>query len=1066
MRLVAAGTAPLPADNTPPPVSPAPAAETELDWPRVRGYAVLAAVGTGGMGVVYRARHRELQRVVAIKTLRVGVPDDEESRDRFRAEAEAVARIQHPNIIQVFEVGTVEPRAGERHPSPFIALEFVGGGSLAGRKKAPHPPADAARLVEKLARAVHVAHKAGVIHRDLKPANVLLTDDGEPKIADFGLAKRFGEERDGSGRFVTQPGRVMGTPEYMAPEQIDGAAPAPPVDVYALGVLLYELLTGTVPHHGAAPADTMYLARFSEPVPPRRLQPKLPRDLETVCLKALEKAPAARYSTAEALADDLERWLGGRTILARPVGPGGRLARWARRNPAVAALSGLVLVVGLAGFGGVVWKWREAKKNAAAAEFSAAEARTLARQERWERYRSNLVAASNALRVHNVDGARRALEAAPEEYRNWEWRHHRGRLDDASHILVLGGEAVNRPTFALGTRRVVFATGDGAVAMWDVPGRRQIRRYSAAEGMGRFTLSPDGTAIAYIREDHTVALRDVETDRVFAVLRGHEADVTTVHYSPDGTRIVTGSLDRTVRTWDAATGRPVHTLRRHEGATLTMTYSPDGTRFVSPGSTDLTARVWDTATGAELAVLRGHERVVKFAQFGPDGRRVVTVEGFPTNTVRLWDAATAELVATLRGHANEVTHVAFTPDGRRIVTTSYDQTARLWDGDGKLVAVLTGHRGRLHHAAFSGDGTRLATVATDNSVILWDSDRGESLAVLHGHTGPVDRVAFSEDGSELFSASRDGTVRTWDVRRAVSGSTLRGHTNYVYAAAFHPDGRRVVSAAWDGTARVWDTATGRQLRAITHGNTEIVGDVAVHPGGRLLATVGRDGAARLWDIDTGDLLHTWNVPVTGWQDTRLAFSPGGGLLVVGGNDGAVRLFDLTTWAEVAVLKGHKDGVRDVAFSPDGKLLVSVGEYGDRTAVVWDVAARAEVGRLEGHTSTVYAVSFSRDGAVLATGSTDGTVRLWDAATRQPLGVLNQGTGAYGVAFSPDGTRLAVACADNTIRLWDAGTRQEVAELHGHSEYVHSVAFSPDGSRLVSASGDTTIRIWDAGPRPE
>jgi WD40 repeat protein len=1018
------------------------------------------------MGVVYKARHRELNRVVALKTLRAGAYADPTARDRFRIEAEAIARLQHPNIIQVFEVGTVEPQIGELHPSPFVALEFVDGGSLAQRTKMPHPPALAARLVETLARAVQAAHAAGVIHRDLKPANVLLTATGEPKIADFGLAKQFGGEVDSGGRFVTHAGQIMGTPEYMAPEQIAGEPPTPSVDVYALGVILYELLTGRVPHLGATPDYTMYLARRADPVPPRRLQPGVPRDLETICAKAMEKTPGQRYATAGELAEDLARWLGGRPILARPLGLSGRAARWARRNPAVAALSAAVVLVGLTGVGGVVWKWREARAHADAADAAAHEARTHTRLERWERYRADMAAVSGELRLHNVAAARRVLEDAPEEYRNWEWRHFRGRLDDSTHTLDLGGGAAQHAGFGPGVRRVTVVAEGGGVLLWDVPGRKQLRRYAPAEKMSRFTLSPDGNTIAYIRDDHTVALRDVETDRVFAVLRGHEAEVTTVHYSPDGTRIITGSHDRSVRSWEAATGRLIHTLREHEGVTLTMAFSPDGTRFVTPGSDDRTARVWDAATGAVVAVLRGHEGKVKCAGFSPDGRRVLTVEAFPTHAVRLWDAATAAPVAVLRGHTNEVTHVEFSPDGRRIVTASFDQTARLWDGDGAPVAVLTGHRGRLYHAAFSPDGTRLVTAGADKSLQLWDAATGAPLAVLHGHAGVVSRAAFTPGGSEIVSASWDGTVRTWDVRRAESGSTLRGHANYVYAVAFHPDGRRVASAAWDGTARVWDTATGRQLRAFTHGNTSIVSSVAIHPGGRLLATLGRDGAARLWDIDTGERLHSWAVPVGSWEDSRLAFSPDGGLLAVGGNDGTVRLLDVAARAEVAVLRGHRNAVRDVAFSPDGKFLVSTGEYGDHTARIWDVATRAEVGVLEGHTACVYSVAVSPDGSLVATGSHDGTVRLWDARTRQPLAVLNQGTCAFGLAFSPDGTRLAVGCEDDAIRLWDVATRQEVAEVWGHTAYVHSVAFSPDGSRLVSASGDFTVRVWDAGPHAQ
>ena len=324
-------------------------------FPRVRGYELLSVVGCGGMGIVYAARHTELNRRVAIKMLRGEALADPEFRDRFRAEAETIARLQHPNVIQVFEVGTAEPQFGAAHPSPFLALEFVDGGCLTQHTHAPQESRFAARMVEALARAAHAAHSLGVVHRDLKPANVLLTRDGVPKIADFGIAKRIDADRATAGQLLTRDGTLMGTPEYMAPEQLEGETAAPAIDVYALGVILYQLLTGRVPFQGATFAETMRLALRQEPVPPRRLQPGVPRDLETICLKCLEKTPGRRYESALALADDLARWAEGRSIFARPVGAAGRTLRWARRNPTTAVLSIAVVLVALAGVSGLVW---------------------------------------------------------------------------------------------------------------------------------------------------------------------------------------------------------------------------------------------------------------------------------------------------------------------------------------------------------------------------------------------------------------------------------------------------------------------------------------------------------------------------------------------------------------------------------------------------------------------------------------------------------------------------------------------------------------------------------------
>ncbi len=1000
-----------------------------------------------------------------------------EFRERFRAEAEAIARLQHPNIIQVFEVGTLEQQPGESHPYPFIALEFVDGGSLTERTHTPQPPIHAARMVESLARAAHSVHLLGIVHRDLKPANVLLTADGVPKIADFGIAKQFDSSQPATNRQITRAGNVMGTPEYMAPEQFTEVKPTPAIDVYALGVILYELLTGRVPFQGASFADTMLLTTAQDPVPPRRLQPGTPKDLEVICLKCLEKSPARRYESAEALSDDLARWAEGRTIRARSVGLFGRTLRWSRRNPSIAALSILVLLVALAGLAGVAWKWNEAESNAAMAaqeakkaEREAENARESARKERLERYRVSVVAASSELRLEDGNAARRALDKAPEECRDWVWNLLYARLDKSQYIMR--GKECSLTTLSTTPdgRWALLLGDDHSLHVWDTLNRKDcvpVRDESRHKVINSAILSSDGSLLAYETDEHRIIVCDARTGRHRASLNGHTKEVNQLEFSRNATRLISSSFDGTMRYWDLDSGQALRVFEHGSKSGSTFQLSQDQHTLICTMYQETKAKLMDVETGRELASLPGHDEAVLILQFSPSGKRLATVEAFPSNVIRLWEASSGKLIATMRGHSNQVNAIRFSPDEKRIVTCSMDRTLRIWanapsdpGAEPQPLAVLKGHTGWVRTCAFSPDSTRLVSASQDATVRYWDVKTGDQLAVMRGHAREVEIVAFAPDGSTIVSAANDRTIRFWNVREVERDQAIKGHDSFVYGVAFHPDGARIASSSWDGTARLWDATTGEQLRSFNHGKTKIVSSVAIHPKGRLLATVARDNGLRLWDVDSGELLHRWEVATIDWRDTRIAFSPDGKLIASGSADGRVRLWNVNTRAEYAVLEKHSDAVRDVSFSPDSRWLASTGEFTDHSVFIWDVARKSRIQVLDKHTASVYALSWNRAGTLLASGSLDGTVRIWDTATWREVANLKQGANVYGVIFTPDGKLLAVACSDNVIRLWDVESKQETAELSGHTDYVHALSFSPDGTRLASASGDRTIRVWD------
>jgi eukaryotic-like serine/threonine-protein kinase len=1011
--------------------------------PRPLGpFRLLSVLGTGGMGVVFEAEQQRPRRRVALKVMRSDLAS-RSAIQRFRREIETLGRLQHPGIAQIHEAGSLAGRDGVGDALPYIAMELVRGQPLDDFIRASAGSTRlVAELIARVCDAVHHAHQRGVVHRDLKPANILVVQEenapAQPKVLDFGIA-RLAEREGPGGTIATIAGQILGTLAYMSPEQLLGESASVDhrSDVYALGVMLYELLAGRLPLdvRDRPIADAARIVRDEEPTRLGTIDMRLRGDLETIVSKAIEKDPARRYPSAQALGDELRRHLRDEPILARPITRVERIRRFARRNRAVVVGTAATMVALL---GGTV--------TTAVFASRAIDARDRAE---WTAYRANIAAASGAFAARDVASARRFLGEAPRRFRGWEWRYLDANLDRSLSATVLAGPRLPARNAMLSTTSAwLIAAGsvDPPPAELGLTGV-DLEPPSADAVLLDVQFAPARTLWRIGERD--ILVRDPSrTIRVDLERPPDEVAIRAIAYAgqlaPDGeafaviigvggpvqSRAVYHRLDGSLRASIDATNAGRH---------IALAVGPNDLVALG-GSPSREPIIWHPRDGSTRA-LRGHLSDVNAVAFSPDGTLVAT--GGSDRSIRLHRARDASLVASVREHLDQVTCLDFSADGAFLASGSVDRTLRVWSVPSLTASmVLSGHEESLQALSFHSEMPWILSYDGKQTFRRWSSDPAAAFGEHRVDESNWGRVFFSHERPYLFSMSNVSTIRRWDLSTATSDG--RSTSEIVDSG-----GRRMhdrLAASYDGmSVAVLDVEGIPHLfRRTEHGwsgevhATHRAQDVTFAPDGRCMLVLPPDLAASRPLLERGVDARTRLRSLSDGSAPELPIPPLRGAITSSSDDGRwltildvvnnerfLAIVDATTGRVIHCLPIGFGAGHSFGRLPDGRLVLAIAEVAENepSDQVMDITIRsipdgAIVTRLSAHTGHVLTV-----------------------------------------AFSPDATRLASGGRDRLVRLWDTTNWQEVASFGGPTSFVWSLAFSPDGGVLVSSGGDRIYRFW-------
>lgn len=1029
---------------------------------RFGDYELVSEIARGGMGVVYRARQLSLDRQVAVKLILAGQLATRESLDRFRLEAQSAARLHHPGIVRIYEIGEFETQH-------FYSMELIDGESLAQclAEFRLDPKADAvarrsqeaciAELIAKVARALDFAHRHGVLHRDLKPSNILIDEEGEPHLTDFGLAKLLGTEDNG----LSLSNAVLGTPGYVAPEQASGTRNITiAADVYGLGATLYELLAGQPPFVGSSAMATMLQAIQQDAKSVRRLNPTVDRDLDTIALRCLERVPQRRYASAGEVAEELERYVRHEPIRARSISFWENARRWCLRNPRIAILLACLLATFISGVASVLWQWNRA-----------------------ERANTELAVGVERLRWDTIDDVLRAGQA------------QRGLAGIAA---LLRRDPEN-------WRAAMFGMSIMEQNNFPIPFSAEIGH---ADELSVARISPDGNTIATASFDSTVRLWDSRTSKPKSSELRHDSSVTKAEFSPDSQFLATGSADGVLRIWRVADGTIEGTPYRCQEAIAALQYSGDGRSMLI--RTKNSVSVYEIESGElKLGPHSLSGSIVAAAFVGPEPnspKLFLANQDGDASQLQLWDVNANKQIANVKlgpiiraaispdlTHAATIDHqkvtlwdlsqgtkkretetkqrlsfVEFSKSGKDLLITGYNDWVQVWAMDTlqPIAAPLT-HYYLINGSTFLGNGERVLTWGDDSLAQIWNGKNGERIAEPMQHSN---RVRFAEVGRvdevEVFlttlshgkspkASTVPGAAQLWRIhQKTLPSNRSKGPEPEGYdGIAISPDGRWL--AIGKTTQEVWvlETSTGLPICGPLRVDGGAWGLRFSQDQSRLISTTSR-GQVSIWSVPDGQLMQ--EPEHIHWTIQPMELANDGKRFGTGSVDGILRVWDTSTGRILVEMK-HGSEINSIDFSPDSRLIASAGE--DHRVHIWDSQTGERLTSLVGHKNEVMRVRFASDGFRIVTASLDRTACIWEVGTGKVVHQLPHNGEVIDVDISADSQWIATASRDRTAMIWSATSGKPHVRSLFHEQGVRNVVFSPDGKRLLTRDF-RGLRLWD------